>query len=119
MAEFEKLRVWQESALLTRFVFKIATEGKLNREFSIRDQLRRAVLSIPNNIAEGDELDTIKQGIRHFHIAKGSAAEVKSMLLILRDTGLIKREDAVPLIDQTSKIGAMLNKLIQARSKKL
>jgi len=86
------------------------------RDFGLRDQIQRASVSIASNIAEGDELGSDKQSVRHFYIAKGSTAELITQLIISNEIGYIEKEIEDQLIDECDKILAMLSKLIAARS---
>ena len=73
-------------------------------------------MSISANIAEGDELGTNKQSIRHFYIAKGSSAELQTLLIIGNEIGYIEEENADTLINECKVISFMLAKIISARS---
>lgn len=73
------MEVWQASRKLVRTVYEIFSSI---HDFSFRDQITRASLSIMNNIAEGHERDSKKEFARFLKIAKGSCGEVRSMLLI-------------------------------------
>lgn len=92
MGKFQELRVWQRVKNLAVYVYRQTDEGKFSKDFGLRDQFRRASVSIPSNIAEGDELDTDKQSIRHFYIAKGSVAEVWTQAIIAKEIGYIDSE---------------------------
>lgn len=85
----------------------------------MRDQIRRAAVSIASNIAEGDELGTDKQSVRHFLIAKGSAAEVITQAEIASEIGYIDVESCKYISDECTEIMKMLSKLILVRSKNL
>ena len=63
-------------------IYKITADGDLAKDFGLKDQLRRAAISIPSNLAEGDERDTDKDAVRFFYIAKGSIAELRTQLQI-------------------------------------
>lgn len=87
--KFEDIIAWQRARELTLSIYKIF---KNNKDFGFRDQIQRASVSIMNNIAEGFERDTNKE-FRHFlFIAKGSCAEVRSMLYLALDLKYINRE---------------------------
>ncbi len=86
------------------------------KDFGLRDQIRRAAISIPSNIAEGDELDTDKQSIRFFYIAKGSAAEVLTQAIIASEIGYIDRETFSYIENECRGISGMLMKIIKARA---
>ena len=68
---FQNLQVWQKSKNLAVQIYKITSSGKLEKDFGLRDQIRRSAISVPSNIAEGDERDTDKDSVRFFFIAKG------------------------------------------------
>jgi four helix bundle protein len=73
--------VWHKAIELAVNVYNTTAENKLfQKDFALRDQIRRASVSISSNISEGDELGTDKQAIRQFYIAKGSSAELFTQL---------------------------------------
>ena len=117
MGKFQDLKVWQRSKDLAVYIYKITTEGRISKDFGLRDQIRRAAVSVPSNIAEGDELGTNKQAIRHFYIAKGSSAEILTQVIIGLEIGYIDNEVYKYIENECLVISAMLSKLIQARSK--
>ena len=82
MGRYQDLQVWQKGKPLAVWVYRVTNQGQFGRDFGLRDQIRRAAVSIPSNIAEGDELGTNTQAIRHFYIAKGSNAEVLTQGII-------------------------------------
>ena len=79
--------------------------------------MRRASVSIPSNIAEGDDLSSDKQSIRYFYIAKGSIAELRTQLLISLEIGYISMDQYNDLEYKCDKVTAMLTGLIRYRSK--
>lgn len=74
-------------------------------------------MSIPSNIAEGDNLDTDKQSVKHFYIARGSTAELRTQLIISLEIGYISALEFEPLDKDCDKISAMLTTLIKHRMK--
>lgn len=80
------------------------------------DQLRRAAISIPSNIAEGDERDTDKDAVRFLYIAKGSIAELRTQLDLANKVGLLSHGEFSILDQQAEEIARMLRGLITARS---
>lgn len=78
--------------------------------------MQRSAVSIASNIAEGDELGTDKQSVRHFYIAKGSTAELMTQLFIANEIGYIDDVTRNNLVDECNRISAMLSKLIKARN---
>jgi four helix bundle protein len=116
MGNFQSLRVWQLAKELTIQIYSLTQSTDFKRDFGLRDQIRRASVSIPANIAEGDELGTNKQSIRHFYIAKGSTAEVQTLLIISREIGYLNEQEQKLLHNDYNKISIMLHKLISIRS---
>ena len=116
MGDFRKLRVWGLSKKLAVKIYLLAKSQLISKDFGFKDQIQRAAISIPSNIAEGDELDTNKQSVRHFYIAKGSAAELQTLLIIGSEVGYIEPQQTIDLINDCKLISVMLLKIIKARS---
>ena len=72
---FEDLRVWQQGIELVKQIYLITRQGEISRDFGLRDQLRRAAVSVPTNVAEGFERYSRKEYVNFLNIAKGSAGE--------------------------------------------
>ena len=70
MGNFHELKVWERAKDLAVFIYKVTREGAISKDYGLRDQIRRAAVSIPSNIAEGDELDTDRQSIKFFYIPR-------------------------------------------------
>jgi len=116
MSGFRELTVWQRAKALAVSVYKHTNEGTLARDYGLRDQLRRAVVSVPSNIAEGDERDTNKESVRFLYIAKGSLAEVITQIEIAFEIGYFNKSQREVLLSECDAIGRMLGSLIKARS---
>jgi four helix bundle protein len=78
MGNFKKLNVWQLAKDLAVRIYKLTQTSAFSKDYGLKDQIQRSAVSIPSNIAEGDNLDTNKQSIRHFFIARGSTAELRT-----------------------------------------
>jgi four helix bundle protein len=117
MGKFRKLKVWQRGKDLAVSIYKTTGGGPFAKDFGLRDQIRRAAVSIPSNIAEGDELSTDKQGIRHFYIAKGSSAEILTQAIIALEIGYLAEDSFDYIENECQAISSMLTRLIQARSR--
>ena len=116
---FRNLKVWQKSKNLAVAIYRLTSNSPLAKDFGLRDQLCRAAVSIPSNIAEGDERDTNRDSIRFLYIAKGSLAEVRTQLEIAREAGLVLQSDHELIEEECAEIGRMLGALIKARSPNL
>jgi four helix bundle protein len=114
---FRQLRVWQCAKELAVYVYTVTTVGKFSRDFGLRDQIRRAAVSIPSNIAEGDERYTDRDAVRFLYMAKGSAAEVLTQAIIAHEIGYLDAESFAALESRCMEVAKMLSRLIGARSK--
>jgi four helix bundle protein len=117
MGNFQELRVWQLAKELAVKIYKLTSAPTFPKDYGFKDQIQRSALSIPSNIAEGDELETDKQSIRHFYIARGSSAELLTQLIIAEEIGYIDNEIRVTLVNECKIISVMLTKLISSRSR--
>ena len=86
---FKDLLVWQKSIEIVKQIYLISTGNSLSKDFALRDQLRRAALSIPANIAEGFERSSKKEYLNFLNFAKGSAGELRSLLLVASEIGYL------------------------------
>lgn len=110
MRQFENLRVWQDSRLLVSEIYNLLRN---NKDFGFRDQIQRAAVSIMNNIAEGSEMNSDVMFIRYLKIAKGSAAEVRSMIYICEDLEYLTTKEAKIVREKTILIASGIQKLIE------
>lgn len=113
---YRDLQVWQRSKAFAVEIYRV-TEGFPRREqYSLTDQIRRAAVSIPSNIAEGHVRQTDKAFANHLYIALGSAAELDTQLEIGLEVGYLKPEIHRTLIMELTQIIKMLRGLIRAVS---
>lgn len=114
--DFLNLKVWNRAKDLAVFIYGITGKNPFERDYGLKDQIRRAAVSVSSNIAEGDELGTKKQAIKHFYIAKGSSAEVFTQAIIAFEVGYISRETLCYIQSECSAISKMLYSLIRSRA---
>ena len=88
-----------------------------NNDFELRNQVLRSAISIPSNIAEGYERKSNKEYVQFLYISKGSCAELRTQLMLLKEVTNLDTTKIEEFIDITRKISAMLHKLIQTRIK--
>jgi four helix bundle protein len=112
---FEDLEVWQRGCRLAVDVFKTFTTC---RNFTMQDQVQRASLSVPSNVAEGYERNSNKEFVRFLSIAKGSCGELRTQLYISRKLDFLNKTDFNHLIGESKEISAMLHGLSRAVSKR-
>lgn len=110
---FEEIEAWQEARKLVQQLYSLSSGEQFSRDFGLRDQVRRAGVSIMANIAEGYERGGRGEFIQFLPIAKGSAAEVKSHLYIALDQGYVGEERINELMDQVEITARKLSKLIE------
>ena len=89
---FEELEVWQAARDVVKAIYHVSAIGTFSRDYGLRDQICRAAVSVPSNIAEGFSRHSNEEFIQYLFIAKGSAAEVQSQLYIALDQGYISQE---------------------------
>jgi four helix bundle protein len=112
---FRELHVWRRSRDLAVLVYKVTGNSSYSRDIGLRDQMRRACVSVASNIAEGDERKTNKESLMVFYIAKGSLAELITQLELSRAVDYIRDDDFDKLLYECEMIGRMLGKLIKVR----
>ena len=110
MRDFHNLIVWQRSHQLTLAVYRISKAFPKEEMFGLTSQIRRAVSSIPTNIAEGCGRDSNKEFAHFLQIAIGSATEVECQLLLAHDLDYINDDDYQALTDETVVVRKMIIK---------
>ena len=114
---FRKLLVWQRAHEMVLSVYKMTEKFPKSEMFALTSQLRRAVVSIPANIAEGQGAGTKAQFARYLDIAKGSLSEVEYYLVLSKDLGYINSEAYNTLETLRSETGYLLYRLIGSMRK--
>ena len=89
--KFEDLESWKKARQLTNKIYEATAEGSFTRDFGLKDQIRRASISILSNIAEGFERGGDKEFLQFLAVAKGSCGEVRAQLYIAVDQGYLAR----------------------------
>jgi len=92
ITRFEEIEAWQTARELTKLIYSLTEEGKFSRDFGLKDQIRRASVSVMSNISEGFESQTQAQFIRYLGLAKASAGEVRSQLYVCKDLEYISQD---------------------------
>ena len=114
---FQNLAVWQRSRRLAIDLCRAASGDSFRIDWSLRDQLRRSAISIPSNIAEGNERGSDRDGVRFFYIARGSLAELATQADIACELGLLDREHTRHWIAECNELTKMVNSLIASRKR--
>jgi four helix bundle protein len=90
---FEDLRIWKLAREVANGLYALSANAAFSRDFVLRDQIRRAAVSMPSNIAEGFSRRSNKEFVQFLFVAKGSAAEAQSQLYLARDQGYVSEEE--------------------------
>ncbi len=116
---FNDLYSWKEAHKLALSVYK-TTDGFPTKEiYSLTNQIRRAVISITSNIAEGFSRNSMKEKIQFYSIALGSTTEVQSQIFLSRDLGYIDEETFISIYNQTIIVHKLINGLIRSSKNKI
>src|SRR4051812_39976725 len=111
ITRFEELIAWQKARVMTREIYRVTESGKFARDFGLKDQIRRAAVSVMSNIAEGFE----RGGRAEFHqmlsIAKASCGEVRSQLYVAVDVGYIDEANFGKLFAIAEEVGRVVGGL--------
>ena len=115
---FEDFDAWKKARLLTAAIYRASSSGEFARDFALRDQIRRAAVSIMANIAEGFERGRPAEFHQFLSTAKSSCAELRSHLYVAMDAGHIDAETFRSLMSQAEEVGRLVGGLraaVQAR----
>lgn len=116
--DFRELSVWKKAKDLAVAIYKVTNNGELAKDYSLKDQIRREAISIPSNIAEGNDRESEKEFIRFLYIAKGSLAELQTQLIITYEIGFLNEEYFYSLEAKCTEVSRMLDGLIGYLQKK-
>jgi len=115
---FEDLIVWKKAHNIVLIIYKLLEKFPKEEKYRIIDQIVRAVLSIPTNIAEGFGRFTLKDYVHFLIIARGSIGEVQYLILLSKDLNYINSKEYIDLKKELDEIGKMLNGLINSLRRK-
>lgn len=111
---FEEIQSWIKARELNFDIYNVtSSNNSFSNDFGLRDQIRRASVSISSNIAEGFERQSSKEFIRFLFIAKGSAAEVRSQLYLALDLQYLTKDKFIELQTKVNEVSKLLSGLIK------
>ncbi|MCI0423816.1 MAG: four helix bundle protein [Acidobacteria bacterium] len=108
---FEDFIAWQKARALTAKIYRVTGEGIFAKDFGLKDQMRRAAVSIMSNIAEGFERGRPAEFHQFLSIAKGSCAEVRSQLYVALDASHLSQEVFSGLLAEAEEVGQIVGGL--------
>lgn len=119
MKSFEDLEVWQQARkLVNNSIYQITLNDKLARDYGLCGQLQRAAVSIMSNIAEGFERMHLQEKIQFYNVARGSGAEVRSLLYVAEDNYPSLVQQATLLRKDVVSVGKLITGLIQSTQRR-
>jgi len=117
--KFEELPIWKLALKITKIIYDLTAKGKFSKDFNLRDQIRRAIISVSSNIVEGLEKNNNNEFIRYLKITKGSVGEVRNQLYIALSINYITtkefEETNKMLEDLANQIGGFIGYLQKHR----
>lgn len=115
-SDYKQLKVWQKALELTIEVYRLIRQLPKEENFAIANQMRRAAVSIPSNIAEGHGRDSNREFIQFLNIAKGSLYEIETQLIICSKLLYFDDNECKHALSLVSEISRMINSLINYRN---
>jgi len=112
-SKFEEIQAWQKAHDVTLIVYRISAVGDFSKDYGLRDQIRRAAVSIMANIAEGHGRRTNAEFANFLNLSRGSVAEVQSHLYVALGLGYVDQSDFDELYQQLTEISRMTLSLAQ------
>ena len=109
---FEEIEAWKTARKLTRGVYKVSDQGPFSHDFGLRDQMRRAAVSIMSNIAEGFESRTGGMFIEYLGRAKGSSGELRAQAYVAHDAGYLSTQQLESLRDECEKCSGQISRFL-------
>jgi len=122
ITKFEELNIWKLSLKITKEIYDLTAKNEFSRDFGLRDQIKRAIISVSSNIVEGFEKNNNNEFIRFLKIAKGSAGETRNQLHIALTINYIENSEFEKsnedLENLASQIGSFISYLEKKRRNK-
>ena len=112
ISSFEDLEIWKEGMRVSVKIYEMLKNCK---DFGLKDQMQRAAVSIPSNIAEGFERQTNKEFIQFLYIAKGSCGELRTQLYLAKEFKIVETENFSILLSKLKQLSSMISNFIKTR----
>ena len=119
MYAFEKMNAWQEARKLVVEVYQLLEDFPNFEKYALCDQIRRAIISVPSNLAEGSGRISVKEQLHFYEISYGSLMESYNQLIIAADLNYIGEDSLDSLRPQIDTVARMLNGLRSSLKKKI
>jgi four helix bundle protein len=116
--KYTELIAWQRAIDLVVVVYKFTDQFPRHELYGLAGQLRRGVVSVPSNIAEGQSRRSVREFLHYLEIAYGSINEVETQLIIAERLGYIRRDVLEETLEQTAEVGRLINGLANSIGRK-
>ena len=113
ITNYRQLEVWAEAMALTRSIYVLVERMPKTEEYRLTAQIVRAAISIPANIAEGHSRATRREYAHFVSIARGSTAELETLLLLAQEVGFLSGDVIQPVLETAERTGRMLTRLYE------
>jgi four helix bundle protein len=112
IVSYRDLDVWQQARVLVKIIYQLTRSFPKDEQFGLISQLRRAVISVPSNVAEGCGRNHFKDSTQFFFIARGSLYEVETQLIVSSDLGFLSEQEVETALSQVTRCKKLLNGFI-------
>lgn len=116
---YRDVQVWQKARMLVSEIYKITAQFPKEETYGLTSQLRRAIISVPSNIAEGSSKGSTREYLRFLSISYGSLCEVETQLYLAFDLDFITEIQLQTLLEKTNELGRMTHGLIRSLEQKI
>ncbi len=116
---YRQLIAWQKAMELVKQIYNLTKSFPKEEIYGLTSQIRRAAVSVPSNIAEGQGRDSTKEFIHHLSIAYGSLMEVETQVLIAESLNYLKSEETSLILEKTAEVGRIINGLSHSLKHKI
>lgn len=116
---YRQLIGWQKSMELVRQIYEVTKDFPKEEIYGLTSQIRRAAISVPSNIAEGQGRDSTKEFLHHLSMAYGSLMEVETQILIAESLKYLTSEDTKLILEKTAEAGRLINGLSRSLKQKI
>ena len=112
---YKDLLVWQKARKIVKEIYELVALFPKNEQYGLVDQMKRAAVSIPSNIAEWNSRNSAKDQIQFLYIARGSCAELETQILLSEDLWFLEQQKSQELCEKVVEISKMLAWLIRSK----
>jgi len=113
ITRFEDIEAWKKARNLVKEIYSVTSKGHFVKDYSLKEQIRRASVSIVSNIAEGFSRQTDREFIQFLYMAKGSVSEVQSQLYVASDLDYLRKDEFSKLYNDADEVAKLISGFIR------